>query len=266
MRGPATPDYPVAPMATPSFRTTRWSLVHAAGADGDPQAARAALEELCAAYWYPLYAYLRRSGQRPQDAEDLVQGFLTGLVQRNPWGELESDGARFRSWLLAGLKNHVVDRRRQARAAKRGGDRTSLPFDVTREEGERRFAAEPAAASTSTPEALFERRWALTVLERALDALEHEEQQRGQGPRLQVLRPFLIAGAERAPHAALAERLGTSAAAVRVAVHRLRSRYGELLLGEVRDTLGPPASAADGAREEVGHLYVALGEIPEDSE
>jgi DNA-directed RNA polymerase specialized sigma24 family protein len=228
---------------TARFHTTRWSLVtRAAGAPGE---ARRALDELCEAYWYPLYAYLRRKGETEDDARDLVQGFLADLLER---GRLGADPARgrFRSYLLGALVHHASNTRRRARADKRGGGRALESLD-----GEARYALEPDHGETA--EALFERAWALLVIERALARLGEEYGDRGAPGTFEALRGTLAGQAPEYERVAVA--LGTSPGAVRVTVHRMRARLRELIRGEVAQTV------ADGqeTEAELGLLLAALG-------
>lgn len=232
-----------------AFRPTRWSLVARAASPAD--AARpAALEDLCRAYWYPLYAFLRRRGRMPEEAEDLVQGFFAGLLEQGALAQADPARGRFRTFLLAALLNHASHEREKAGAAKRGGGRSVLSLD--RLEGERRYALEPATAET--PESLFERRWALETLERALAAVAEEA--RSGAPdaaeRHAALVPLLWS--EGGPQHDVAVRLQMSDTALRVALHRLRARVREALRREVLDTLSDPAELDD----ELARLAAAL--------
>lgn len=236
------------PRSSATFRTTRWSLVHSARAR-DPDQARAALGELCRAYWYPLYAFARRRGSGPEEAQDLVQGFFADLLARESLNGVDDDGRRFRAWLLTGLKNHATDAHRAARAEKRGGGRAPVSIDA--EEAERRYGLEPAGPSS--PEQIFERRWAQTLLARVFEALRAEQEERGRGELFEQLKPFLAGGGSR-PYAELAAELGLGEGALRVTVHRLRARYRELLESEVADTVGDRSAV----EEELRRLFEAL--------
>jgi RNA polymerase sigma-70 factor (ECF subfamily) len=229
------------------FLTTRWSLVRAAG--GTDPSARVALEELCTLYWYPLYAYARRAGHGADDARDLVQGFFARLLAKNALSELAEEGGHFRSYLLAALRHHLAHERERAQTLKRGGASAfvALEFDGA----EARYALEPA--DPRSPERLFERKWALTVLERALARLAAEQLEKGRGEVFERLRPFLVDDADE-PLAAVAAELALSANAARVAVHRLRRRYRELLLAEVAETVDGPAEVED----ELRRLFAAV--------
>jgi len=224
------------------FRTTRWGLVRAAG--GEAPASRAALAELCEVYWYPLYAFVRRAGHGADDARDLVQGFFTAFLARDDLRGLEEEGGRFRSYLLGALRHHVANERERESALKRGGGRVTGSLDLAR--AEERYALEPA--DPCTPERLFERKWALAVLERALARLAAEQQEKGRAPAFERLRAFLVASDADEPLASAARELGLTANAARVAVHRLRARYRELLLQEVSETVDRPQDVEDELR------------------
>ena len=205
-----------------------------AAADEAQQPESASLEELCRAYWYPLYAFARRSGHDEALAQDLVQGFFTTLIEKDYLRDADQQRGRFRTFLLASFRHHASKEREKAGAQKRGGDRTILSLDF--DEGERRYRAEPAG--DNGPEAMFERRWAHALLDRALAALAEAE--RGGSPerreRYERLRHVLRGGPQQ-PYRELAEALGLSETAVKVAVHRLRKRFGACLRQEIADTL-----------------------------
>jgi RNA polymerase sigma-70 factor (ECF subfamily) len=226
-----------------AFRPTRWSLVARAASPADATAP-AALEELCRAYWYPLYAFLRRRGRSPEDAEDLVQGFLAELIEKGRLAQADPERGRFRTFLLAALLHHASHERERAGAARRGGGRRVVSLDgLTAEE---RYALEPAGGETA--EALFERRWALETLERAL--ARAAEEARGDSPesaeRHAELAPLLWD--ETRSRAEAARRLGLSDTALRVALHRLRVRVRDALCAEVLDTLSDAAELDDELR------------------
>ncbi len=237
------------PHGSPEFHTTHWSVVRAAGRDGSPEA-RAALEKLCVAYWYPLYAFARRSGHAADDARDLVQGFFARFLARNTLADLGPEGGRFRSYLLASLRNHAASERERAQAQKRGGGVATLPLEF--DAAERRYASEPA--DVTSPERLFERRWALTVLDRALARLRTEEEKRGRGAQFARLEGTLAGDAPSGGYAALASELGTTANALTVAAHRLRRRYRDLVALEVAPTVDRPQDVED----EIHRLFDAL--------
>ena len=214
------------------FATTRWSVVMAAGGDST-QASRTALSELCGTYWYPLYAFARRRGASEHEAQDLVQGFLADLLERESVRHADPERGRFRSFLLKAFQNYVGHQRDRARAQKRGGGKAPLSLDF--EDGERRYQLEPVDALT--PERVFERRWALTVLGRAVERLRERMASQGRGEWFAVMEPHLAAGTGAPPHAETAERLGMKEGAVKVAVHRLRARYREAIRAEIAETV-----------------------------
>ncbi len=219
------------------FDTTRWSLV--ADATGPASsAARAALEELCEAYWYPMYAYLRRRGRTPDDAQDLVQGFFATLLEKDWLSQADRARGRFRAWLLTALKHFVSNEGQKARAQKRGGGRLfhSLDFDA----GERRYGGE--ATTEATAESIYERSFALALLIRVLADVEQRYRAQGveKAERYETLRPYLLL--EEAPsYRETGKVLGLSETAVKVAVHRLRARFREALRREIAETLIDPA-------------------------
>ena len=231
------------------FPSTRWSLVRRAGT---PDGAEAR-EELCRGTWYPLYAYLRRSGHGPEEAHDLVQGFFARFLERNDLAGLDGSG-RFRSYLLAALRHHVVNECERSRTLKRGGGAPlSLDLVVDRTDAEERYAREPADGST--PETLYARKWALAVLERVLARLRQEQLDAGRGEALARLQPFLVADEGGETLSQAAAELGLSPGTARVAIHRLRKRYRELLLAEVCQTVDRPQDVEAELRE----LFEALG-------
>jgi len=231
------------------FPTTRWSRVVRAGDPADP-GARAALEDLCRDYWFPLYAFARRRELSPPEAEDLVQGFLADLLERGDLANVDRSKGRFRSFLRAACEHYLANRRDCDRAAKRGGDVTIV--SIERLDAERRYDQEPAHELTA--ERLFERQWALTLLGRVLERLETELAQAGKAELFARLRPALQGDHLAPSHAAVGAELGMSDGAVRVAAHRLRARYRELLREEVGRTTDDPA-AID---EEIAELMQAL--------
>jgi DNA-directed RNA polymerase specialized sigma24 family protein len=215
------------------FSTTHWSVVLAAGDTTSP-ASRPALEELCRIYWYPLYAFARRRGHQHDDAEDLTQGFLSYLLQKNLVGKAREDLGRFRSFLLACFQHFLDHQFQHDHARIRGGDTQQISLDT--EGAERRFALE--LSTTDTPETLFERKWALTVLRQAMDGLETEYRRQGKTELFDSLHPFLKDPDDSARQRGLAERLQMTEGALRVALFRLRQRYRELLRSVVAQTVG----------------------------
>jgi len=220
-----------------SFRTTRWTLVRAAG--GAPSSERrSALETLCAAYWPPVYAFVRRQGATPVLAEDLTQAFFARLLERDGLRLADPERGRFRSFLLGALRHFLSNEEDRERALKRGGGRALLSLDSTTVQGlEDGLHLGPAAELS--PEREFERAWAGAVLARARVRLAEEQVQAGKAAQWQALEPHLSNTDERGHGAELAQRLGISENAVRVALHRLRRRFGELVRDEVRETVGP---------------------------
>lgn len=230
------------------FFATRWSMVLAAGDWRAGSTARRAMDELARLYWFPLYAYLRRRGNSPVAAEDLVQGFFTHLLAKDALATVDRTKGKFRSFLLAALQNYLANVWDQQHAAKRGGDRTILALDTM--DAETRYALEPV--DTMTPERVYERRWALAVLEQVLVRLRGDYQQRGQGEIFTVLEPVLVGAATG--YAGLAAQLNMTEAAVKVAAHRLRRRYRELLRAEIAQTVAEP----DLVEEELRELLASL--------
>jgi len=232
------------------FDTTHWSIVRAAGSDSTGRS-RDALAHLCSTYWEPLYAYLRREGHSTEDAEDLTQGFFARVLEKGVFEAADPTRGRFRSFLLASLRHYAANERAHAQALKRGGSLPPLPLEF--DGAEQRYLAEPE--DTATPERVFDRRWALTVLNRTLARLGVEYRRRGRHEVFEGLKAHLIAPDDGVPYDKIADRLGLSAGATRVAAHRLRRRYGELLRSEVADTVNTPEDVED----ELGHLVQAVG-------
>ncbi|MDA1260898.1 MAG: sigma-70 family RNA polymerase sigma factor [Planctomycetota bacterium] len=234
---------------SPRFTTTRWSLV--ARASTPSPAADIAFGELLECYWYPLYAFLRRSGLEDADACDAVQGFMLQALQGGRWKGASEDRGRFRSYLLGALKHFIANEARHARAARRGGNQTHVTLDFAR--GEQRWSAAPAEAET--PEAAFERAWARELVARARARLADETRARGRGRLHDELEDTLDGGDGSRSHAVRAAALGTTEGAIKVAVHRLRRRLAELVREEVAQTV---AGASD-VEAELNLLFTALG-------
>jgi len=216
------------------FPTTRWTLVVAAG-DSRPKEARSALVSLCENYWYPLYAYLRRRGYSADEAQDLTQEFFVRVLEGRYLDRADPEKGRFRSFILTSLKFFVADEQDRHRAHKRGGG-VLVPLEFS--SGEKRYQREPA--HEETPERIFERRWALSVLDRVVEKLRDEFTQHGRPEHFERLKVFLL-GQSDAPYAALAREMNTSEGALKVAIHRLRKRYRELFRQEIADTVADPA-------------------------
>ncbi len=233
------------------FATTRWSVVRAAGGGSTPDA-RAALEILCAGCWYPLYAFARRSGRDADSAQDSVQEFFAALVEKNTIAIADPGRGRFRDFLLATFRNHLRNEAEAARARKRGSGRAVLPLDGRDAEG--RFLAEPG--HDATPERLFDRDWAITLLDRVLGGLREGYAAAGKERIFDALKES-IAGGDKALHASRAEALGMTEGALKVAAHRLRQRYRQALRDEIAATLGEGESVDD----EIRALFATLGPV-----
>lgn len=223
-----------------TFVSTRWSLVLAAGKPDSPDA-DAALQTLCEAYWYALYAFARRSGNTPDDAADRTQEFFARLLDRRLLGQADPDRGRFRSWLITAFKRFLINEWQREQAQKRGGGARRLSIDAA--VGERRYAMEPA--DVRTPEAIYERRWALTVLEIALERVAEDYRERRKSQLFERCRGRLAGGTAADSCADIARDLAMSETAVRVAVHRMRSRYREFLMQEIAATLDERESLVD---------------------
>jgi RNA polymerase sigma-70 factor (ECF subfamily) len=224
------------------FTTTHWTVVLDAARPG-AAGGNDAFARLYSDYWYPLYAYVRRRGRSPQEAEDLTQDFFVALLERERLRGLERGGGRFRSFLLKALQNFLANEWDRATAQKRGGGQVVLPLDEV--DPESQFLADPSSAA---PEAAFERNWAITVIQHAMRNLELELQAAGKHKLLEQLRPHLQGDRNGRPYAEIATELGLSEGAVKVTVHRLRQRFRELLRAELARTVGSEAEIADELR------------------
>jgi RNA polymerase sigma factor (sigma-70 family) len=232
-----------------TFRTTQWSMVLDAGSS-DSRVSVAALEQLCARYWYPLYACLRRSGHSHADASDLTQAFFARVVEKRTFSGLEPGAARFRSFLLTTLKHFVINEWQSANRLKRGGGRQIISLD---EKADEFYRAEPA--DDASPDKLFDKRWAISVVELVLERLRAEFTASERAELFDVLKPALAAAKLDRPYADVADSFGLSEGAVKVAVHRMRRRFGELLRAEVAETVQHEKDVDD----EVRYLICALG-------
>jgi DNA-directed RNA polymerase specialized sigma24 family protein len=232
------------------FGTTHWSVVLSAQ---DPQCPRSreALESLCGAYWYPLYSYARRTGKTPPDAEDLTQGFFARLLEKDYLKAAERGKGRFRTFLLVAFKRYLANEWDRQHAQKRGGFATVVPID--QELAETRFAYE--LGHGLAPDLLFDRQWAMTLLERTMAQLQQEYSVSGRAELFEVLRPCLAKEHSAAPYAEIAGRLKLTDAAVKMAVRRLRLRYREILQHEIAQTVATPEEI----EEEIRHLFSAFG-------
>ena len=231
------------------FETTRWSVVRAA-ASTQPSQARQALEILCSTYWYPLYAYIRYRGNSAEDAKDLVQEFFVRFLEKDYLKDVDPAKGKFRSFLLASVNHFLSNERDHAKTLKRGGGVTFLPLDFAAAE-ERHVRG---SAQDLSPERLFDRAWALTLLESALARLRREYAESGKGAHFDRLKGALT-GEDRVPYRELGVELGLSEGAVKVAVHRLRRRYRDLLLEEIAQTL----TEGESMDEEFQYLLSAIG-------
>ena len=228
------------------FCTTRWSLVR--GARGDTQDAQRALGALCGAYWYPLYAFVRRQGHQAHDAQDLTQEFFARLISKDWLEGLEPERGKFRAWLLAAMKHFLCNEWDRAHAEKRGGGQVLLSIDETTAES--RYLREPVAVDDA--ELLYDRRWALTLLERVMARLREEFSRAGKAKLFDAIKGTLTGDAPS--HAEIAARLDSTEGAVKIAVHRLRERYRVAIREEIAETVDGAAEI----EEELRHLLAVL--------
>jgi len=233
----------------PRFATTHWSVISAAGKSSSPQQ-KQALETLCQSYWFPLYAYLRRRGYDTHQAEDLTQAFFAYILEKKDLGTADPKYGKFRSFLLVRLKYFLSDQRDRAQAGKRGGGRKVLSLSFQNAEGQ--YALEPAIKLS--PEMLFEKSWALTVLERTIGRLEAEMADKNKQKLFDCLKVYLTTDKDVIPYQDMAAELKMTEGSVRVAVHRLRRRYRKLLRDEIAQTI----DGEDQIDEEMGCLFAAL--------
>jgi len=231
------------------FATTHWSVVLAAGRQSSADS-RKALEILCRTYWYPLYAYMRRRGYPPDQAQDCVQGFFAYLLEKGTIRAADRRRGRFRTFLLTVFQRFLGRMAERRRARKRGAGRRILSLDVAT--GERRYRREPFHQLTA--EKLYQRRWALTLLERVLHRLEMEYADKGKAALFEALRAFLTGEGDILSYREVGSRLRRTEGAVKVAVHRLRRRYRELLREEIAHTVDEP----DDVEDELNCLLLAL--------
>ena len=231
------------------FATTHWSVVLAAGEEDSPQA-REALETLCGAYWYPIYVYVRRKGYGPEDAQDLTQEFFAQLIAKHHLRQADRGKGKFRTFLLAMLEHFMAREWNRSHRQKRGGQFKIVSLDqYTPEE---RYRLEPA--DNETPEKKFLHQWALTVLKHTMNALEQECEAQGKTALFREAKNLLSGERDTSPYTAISQELAMSEGAARVAVHRLRQRYGELMRDQIARTGGDPREVD----EEVGCLMGAL--------
>ncbi|MFN0245143.1 MAG: RNA polymerase sigma factor [Planctomycetota bacterium] len=231
------------------FAATRWSLVARAASPNSP-GAREALEELCRAYWWPLYVYLRRRGQTGDDAADLVQGLFAQLIERGRLAHVDPNCGRFRAWLLSALKFHLSHERERERAVKRGGRQCRVPLDP--DEADRRWLE--VSCRDQDAERLFERVWAISVLERALVDVEEQYRRDGRSAVFSALRSTLVGGSAWEDLRSIAVRLGTSTSDVKTSAFRLRKAFGRAIRAELASTLTDDSQVED----ELRALFAAL--------
>ena len=229
--------------------TTQWSQVLAAR-DGSDTQARAALESLCQTYWQPLYAYIRAQGYGPDEARDLTQGFFTEFLDKDFLSSVDPDKGRFRSFLLASLRHFLSHERDRARALKRGGGAVTLSLDLAT--GEENYRLQ--VSEEMTPEDVFERRWALTVLDRAVGRLERESDEAGTSFQFEHLQQYLTGEGVLPTYRETGTALGMSEAATKSAVQRLRRRLGRCLRTEIAETVADPADVDDEVRNLLSKL------------
>ena len=231
------------------FRTTHWSLVLAASGPATPEAA-AALEQLCATYWYPLYSFLRRHNRSHHDAQDLTQSFIAQLLEKNRLLSVDRRKGKFRSFLLASLKNFLANEWDKTQALKRGGQITFIPANA--KVGEERFQRELATAAA--PEQMFEQSWALTLLELVLANLRAEYTRDDKAELFDALQIYLSGERGATSYAEMATRLNLTEGALKMSVLRLRRRFGELLRAEIANTVTRPEEID----EEIRSLFAAV--------
>jgi RNA polymerase sigma-70 factor (ECF subfamily) len=233
-----------------AFPTTRISVIRAARGEAGTHS-QEALSTLCNAYWYPIYAYVRRLGHTHGEAEDLTQGFFTRLLEKHYLRDFDRERGRFRSFLLVALKHYIANERDSAQALKRGGGRTLLPLDDI-VHADYRYTLEPQ--SDLTPDRIFERNWALTVLRRVQDQLQHDMIRQGKNAQFERLKGLLVGDDTDVGYRALASELNTTEGALKVTVHRLRRRFRELLRAEIARTVADPREVGGELRE----LFAAI--------
>jgi len=238
------------PVQPGMFTTTHWSVVLAAGQENDTTKARVALNKLCRTYWYPLYAYVRRRGNAEQEAEDLIQGFFAVLLKRQALQNVTQGRGKFRSFLLTALNHFLSDEHDWQHAQKRGGGQPVISLDA--QGAEERYRLEPP--DTETPEKLFERRWAMTLIDGAMDRLRQAFAAEQKTALFDQLRGFIVDGADTRTYAQVAAQVGMTEEAVKKAVQRLRRRYQDAIREEIAQTVASPAEV----EEELRHLVSVL--------
>ena len=232
------------------FATTRWSLVLRAGAGASVAGADEALASLCEAYWYPLYAFVRSQGRSADEAQDLTQAFFARMLEKKSIRRADPARGRFRSFLLTSLKNFAANERERELASKRGGAIQILPLELETADG--RYRLEPP--TDGTPETIFDRRWAVTLLNHALAALRAETVRSGKAQHFDLLKPYLVGDQPHMSYADTGSALGMSEGAVKVAVHRLRRQFRDVVRDEIAETVSSPEEIDD----ELRHLWSAV--------
>jgi DNA-directed RNA polymerase specialized sigma24 family protein len=238
-----------APGSDHQFAVTRWSVVLVAGHRSSPDSRRA-LQSLCEAYWYPLYAYVRRRVTDVNDAQDLTQAFFAELLAKNYVATANSERGRFRAFLLTSLKHFLSKEWEKAKAQRRGGGKAPISLDF--QSADTQYRLEPACNLTA--EQIYDREWAVALLGRIMQRLEAESAQAGKGEQFRELKDFLVGDHPGATYADVATRLGMTEAAAKMATHRMRQRYRELLREEIAETVSGPEDVED----EIFNLFAAL--------
>ena len=233
------------------FNTTHWSVVLAAGDEGSPQT-EAALTRLCQTYWFPIYAFVRKRGHSPEQAQDLTQGFFAGFLEKNHVAKATRERGRFRSFLMTSVENYLRNEHDRSQAQKRGGGRQLISLDE--QDAEARYLCEPS--DESDPAKTFEQRWAATLLNTVLARLQAEFGATGRSDLFEALQEHLWGDSESTPYPQLAERFGLTLANVKTTAHRLRQRYRELLREEIAHTVALPSQIDD----EIRHLMKVVSE------
>lgn len=235
---------------TMKFPATRWSLVAAAAVSPAPDS-RDALCTLCETYWYPLYAFVRSRGYSPDEAQDLTQGFFARLLEKNYLKDFHQERGRFRTFLLAAISNFLANEWDAARTLRRGGGTFLIPLDPAFDKAENRFCRD--TGGRETPERLFEKQWALTLLDLVYERLAEEYLRNGKALHFELLKPFVM-GEQGLPYTQIASRLHASEGSIKIAVHRLRRRFREFLREEIAETV----ENADDVDQELRFLLIAV--------
>lgn len=231
------------------FATTQWTIVRAAGGS-DVESARSALQELCQVYWYPLYSFVRFQGEDADSAADFTQAFFADLLQRDDLKKVDPGLGRFRSFLLAALKNFLKNQWNKQRAQKRGGGR--VPFSLDFQVADQKFG--DLAEESGTPDQIFERQWALTLIERVHNSLRQQFAKKGKAHLFDHLKIFLGGKSQESTIAQVAEKLGMSEVATKVTIHRMRTQFGSELRAQIQSTV----ATEEEVEEEIQHLFDAL--------